>query len=71
MSGVKKQHKILTLYMVKWICLVLMPQKTCDNHRQRDKQIDRLKREHISLRIKIGDILISFNQSKINAIAPE
>ena len=28
----KKCHKILTLYMVKLIGLVLLTQKTCDNH---------------------------------------
>ena len=33
-----------------------------------DKQINRLKREHISLRTKL---VISFNQGKINAITPE
>ena len=27
----------ITLYMVKWIGLVLMTPKTCDNHGQRDK----------------------------------
>ena len=37
----------------------------CHNHRQRDKQINRLKREHISLRQKF---VISFNWGKINAI---
>ena len=41
--------------MVKWIGLVLMIPKTCDNHGQRDKQaefINRVKREQISLRTK-------------------
>ena len=41
--------------MVEWEGLVLMTQKTCDNHGQRDKQtefIDRVKREQISLRTK-------------------
>ena len=52
----------------EWIGLVLMTQKTCDNHRQRNKQINRLKREPISLRTKL---VISFNWGKINAIAPE
>ena len=59
---------ILTLYMVKWIGLILMTSKTCDNHRQRDKQINKLKREDISLRTKL---VIFFNWGKINAIAPE
>ena len=37
--------------------LVLMNPKTCDNYRQRDKQINRLKR--------------TYKLEKINAIAPE
>ena len=56
--------------MVKWIGLVLMTPKTCDNHGQRDKQtefINRVKREQISLRTKL---VISFNQDKINTIEP-
>ena len=51
--------------MVKWIGLVLMTPKTCDNHGQRDKQtefINRVKREQISLRTKL---VISFNWVKI------
>ena len=42
--------------MVKWIGLVLMTPKTCDNHGQRDKQtefINRVKIEQISLRTKL------------------
>ena len=45
-----------------------MTPKTCDNHRQRDKHIYELKKEHISLRTKL---VISFNRGKIIAIAPE
>ena len=51
MCGVKK----ITQDMVKWIGLVLMISKTCDNHGQRDKQTEfknRVKREQISLRTK-------------------
>ena len=54
--------------MHRWIGLVLMTPKTCDNHRPRDKQINRLKIEHKCYRTKL---MISFNQGKINAIAPE
>ena len=57
--------------MVKWIGLVLMTPKTCDNHGQRDKQtelINRVKREQISLRTKL---VISLNCGKINAIVPK
>ena len=36
--------KILTLYMVKWIGLVLMTPKTCENHGQRDKQTEFMNR---------------------------
>ena len=54
--------------MVKWIVLVLMTPKTCDNHGQRDKKTEfiiRVKREQKSLRTKL---VISFNWGKINAI---
>jgi len=54
--------------MVRWIDLVLMTPKTCDNLRQRDQQINGLKKEHLSLRTIL---VISFKQGKINAIAPE
>ena len=57
--------------MVKWIGLVLMTPKSCDNHGQRDKQTEfiiRVKREQISLRTKL---VISFNLGKINAIVPK
>ena len=37
------ENKILTQYMVRWLSLVLMTPKTCDNFRQRDKQINDLK----------------------------
>ena len=55
---------------VQWKLVNKTP-KTCDNHRQRDKQtefINREKRDHISLRTKL---VISFNWGKINAITPE
>ena len=60
-------------YMVKWIGLVLMTPKTCDNHGhgQRDKQtefINKVKREQNSLRTKL---VISFDRGKINAIILE
>ena len=42
--------------MVRWIDIVLITSKTCDNHRQGDKQINRLKREHYKLENKIGEI---------------
>ena len=58
---------MLTQYMVRWIGLVPMTPKTCDNYRQRDKQINRLKRENISLRTKL---VKSFNWGKINAVTP-
>ena len=59
--------------MVKWIGLVLMTPKTCDNHGhgQRDKQtefINKEKREQNSLRTKL---VISFDRGKINAIILE
>ena len=57
--------------MVKWIGLVLMTPKTCDNHGQRDKQtefINKVKREQNSLRTKL---VISFDRGKINAIILE
>ena len=54
--------------MVRWIGLVLMTPKTCDNYRQRDKQINRLKIELKGLKTKL---VISFIQGKINAIATE
>ena len=38
--------------MVRWIGLVLMTPKTRDNYRQREKQIIRLKRNHICFRTK-------------------
>ena len=44
-----------------------MTPKTCDNHRQRDKQTEfknGVKREQISLRTKL---VISFNFAKINS----
>ena len=52
--------------MVRWIGLVQMTPKTYDNHRQRDKHIIRLEREHTSLRTKLE---ISFNGGKFNAKA--
>ena len=30
--------------MVKWIGLVLIIPKACDNHRQRDKQIEKIEK---------------------------
>ena len=38
------------------------PNDSKNNHRQRDKHINRLKREHISLRTKL---VISFDRGKI------
>ena len=51
--------------MVRWIGLVLITPKTCDNHRERDKPIEI---EHVSLRKKM---VKSFKWGKINAIALE
>ena len=65
-----KKHQILTLYMVRWIGLILMTPKTYDNHmyvRQTDKDNKIVQREDISLRTKL---VISFNWG-INAMAPE
>ena len=41
--------------MVRWIGLVLITPKTCDNHRLRDKQtefIKRVEREHITYKLE-------------------
>ena len=42
--------------------------KNWGNHGQRDKKINRLKREHTCFRTKL---VTSFNWAKINAIAPK
>ena len=42
--------------MVRWIDLVLMTPKTCDNLRQREQQINGLKKRTYKLENKIGDI---------------
>ena len=66
-----KKHQILTLYIDRWIGLVLITTKTYDNHmymcvRQTDKPNKIVQREHISLRTKLVASL-----GIINAIALE
>ena len=59
----KTRYKLYTLYVIRWIGLVLKTPKTQD----RQEIVNRVRIEHVNLRMKLGR---SFNWGKIIAMTP-